>query len=260
MRLARPEDVLIAPDGRFVGPGVSDNGAGLAALMVLGRILLEHPGIATRGGVYPARRQRRGGGRGQPERDAIPLPPGLSARGGSGVPGSGWSFYRPHYGAGTRKPALRNGIYRTRRPQLERLGNAQIRFTRSAQRSPRSRSSWRIEALWNGRRDFRTTSALSKGGSSINSIPSAARAKLDLRSEDPVVLDEMAALLSSAVEAGLERENRGARGARLSAKIKELGSRPGGQLPQDSSLLATIRAVDRHLNIRSQGGLRFDRC
>jgi tripeptide aminopeptidase len=91
-----------------------------------------------------------------------------------------------------------------------------------------------------------------EGGSSINSIPAAARAKLDLRSEDPLVLDELSGLLSSAVEAGLERENRPVRGARLIAKIKELGARPGGRLPQDSPLLATIRAVDHYLNIRSK--------
>jgi di/tripeptidase len=91
-----------------------------------------------------------------------------------------------------------------------------------------------------------------EGGASINSIPSSARAKLDLRSEEPNLLDELSGILSSAVENALERENRGVRGSRLSAKIRELGSRPGGKLPDQSPLLLTIQAVDAYLNVRSR--------
>jgi di/tripeptidase len=34
--------------------------------------------------------------------------------------------------------------------------------------------------------------------------------------------------------------------------VKELGSRPGGRLPDHSPLLRTIQAVDAYLNIRSR--------
>jgi acetylornithine deacetylase/succinyl-diaminopimelate desuccinylase-like protein len=91
-----------------------------------------------------------------------------------------------------------------------------------------------------------------EGGITINSIPASARAKLDMRSDDSVVLDELAGLLTAAVERGLEHENRVARLGKLSAKIKELGSRPGGRLPDDSPLLRTIQAVDSVLGIRSR--------
>ena len=37
----RPEDIYYAPDGRLMGPGASDNGAGLAALLALARVLSE---------------------------------------------------------------------------------------------------------------------------------------------------------------------------------------------------------------------------
>ena len=46
-----------------------------------------------------------------------------------------------------------------------------------------------------------------EGGSSINSIPSEARAKVDLRSESAERIDRMAALLSSPVERAVEVEN-----------------------------------------------------
>jgi di/tripeptidase len=40
--------------------------------------------------------------------------------------------------------------------------------------------------------------------------------------------------------------------ARLTAKIRDLGSRPGGRLPADAPLLRFIQAVDSHLNLRSR--------
>jgi tripeptide aminopeptidase len=37
--------------------------------------------------------------------------------------------------------------------------------------------------------------------------------------------------------------------------IETIGDRPGGALPDDSPLLATLRAVDRHLGLRTEPGL-----
>jgi len=37
--------------------------------------------------------------------------------------------------------------------------------------------------------------------------------------------------------------------------IDTIGDRPGGALPDDAPLLATLRAVDRHLNLRTEPGL-----
>jgi acetylornithine deacetylase/succinyl-diaminopimelate desuccinylase-like protein len=91
-----------------------------------------------------------------------------------------------------------------------------------------------------------------EGGISVNSIPATARAKVDLRSEDDRAMDELAGALSQAVERALEIENQRASGAKLAAKIREIGSRPGGRLPEDASLLAFLRAVDAHLGIHAR--------
>jgi acetylornithine deacetylase/succinyl-diaminopimelate desuccinylase-like protein len=91
-----------------------------------------------------------------------------------------------------------------------------------------------------------------EGGTGINSIPAQARAKLDLRSEEGLLLDELSSTLTLAVERALEQHNRNARSGRLTAKIKELGSRPGGRLATDAPLLHSIQAVDAHLSIRSR--------
>jgi di/tripeptidase len=92
---------------------------------------------------------------------------------------------------------------------------------------------------------------LVQGGMSINSIPVEARAKVDLRSEDSAMIGRMVVLLQSAVERAVEAENASAL-SRVAAKVKEIGSRPGGELPADAALLETVRAVDQHLGIRSQ--------
>ena len=101
-----------------------------------------------------------------------------------------------------------------------------------------------------------------EGGASINSIPTEARAKVDLRSESGTRLEELVHLLGACVERALDVENersvgrqaagRGAAAGRLVAKIREIGSRPGGELPDDSAFLKTLRAVDTHLGIRAQ--------
>jgi di/tripeptidase len=58
-------------------------------------------------------------------------------------------------------------------------------------------------------------------------------------------------MLSASVERSLEREQP-ANSARLTAKIKDLGSRPGGKLAEQSVLLRAVQAVDGYLNIRSR--------
>jgi len=98
--------------------------------------------------------------------------------------------------------------------------------------------------------------SLIDGGTSINSIPTGSRAKLDLRSESTEVLDELAELLTDCVERALVSENErvaSMRGTgRLTAKIREIGSRPGGQLAKDSKLMQVMRDVDEHLGIQAR--------
>ena len=46
-------------------------------------------------------------------------------------------------------------------------------------------------------------------------------------------------------------ENERATGGRVSARFKEVGSRPGGRLPDGATILRYIRAVDAHLGVQS---------
>ena len=62
----------------------------------------------------------------------------------------------------------------------------------------------------------------------------------------------MAALLGASVEQAVETENARSTGGRVTPRMKEIGSRPSGALPDDAPILECVRAVDAHLGIRSR--------
>ncbi len=242
-----PEEIYFGPDGRLHGPGVSDNGAGLTALLAIARairlfsdieercqpvVFVANVGEEGEGNLSGMRylcRQSPLSGKIQsfvvldgPTTEHITSQALASRRFDvtfTGPGGHSWS----DYGIGNPVHALSRAI--TLFTETRVNGNG----------SPRS--SYNFGIL--------------EGGSSINSIPVQARTKLDIRSENSAKLDEISGSLTSCVERALEIENSRATGGRLSARIKEIGARPGGRLPDDAPLLAYLRAVDAHLGIRS---------
>jgi tripeptide aminopeptidase len=247
----RPEEIYVAPDGRIVGPGTADNGAGLSALLSLSR------GLSTHSALHPLASSlliaanvgeegegnlsgmrylcqhsaELGGARGfvvldGPSTEHITAQALASWRYEVTFTGAGGHSWNDH---GTPNP-------------VHVLSDMIASFIRSADAFVSSGS--RPQCSYNF--------SVLEGGMSINSIPSNARAKLDIRSEDPAVLNEFSSMLSIAVERSLENGNRSAKSNRLAAKIKDLGSRPGGKLPKDSPLLQAIEMVDGHLHIRSR--------
>jgi tripeptide aminopeptidase len=90
-----------------------------------------------------------------------------------------------------------------------------------------------------------------EGGASVNAIPAGARAKIDIRSESDEKIENLVAALHRAVVRAEEVENARATGPKIIARIKEIGSRPGARLAADAPIVTRIRAVDAHLGIRS---------
>ncbi|HWT66608.1 MAG TPA: peptidase dimerization domain-containing protein, partial [Terracidiphilus sp.] len=95
------------------------------------------------------------------------------------------------------------------------------------------------------------------GGTSVNSIPESVTASVDFRSTSSDELLRLEVALHRAVEDAIERVNaeavtfpRNSRGP-LAFTITRIGDRPAGQLPGDSPLLEALRAVDRHLGLRT---------
>ncbi len=96
-----------------------------------------------------------------------------------------------------------------------------------------------------------------RGGISVNSIPESAEAAVDFRSTEPSELLRLEVALHRAVEDAVEQWNARSNAigngvcGRLAFEIKKIGDRPAAVLAGDSLLLAALRAVDRHLGLRT---------
>jgi len=241
-----PEDIRLGRDGSFQGPGVSDNGAGLAALLATAQAircnsaLLETPlpllmvanvGEEGEGNLSGMRYLCRPAGLASkiasfvvldgPATDHITTRALASRRFEITFTGPGGHSWSDH---GVPNP-------------VHALSRAVALFCEHHTPPPAVRCSFNFGVI--------------DGGTSVNSIPTHARAKVDLRSEHPLRLEEMVTFLTTSIEHAMEMENDRASTGRVTAKIREIGSRPGGQIAEDATILTHLRAVDAHLGIRA---------
>ena len=254
-----PEDIKTLRDGRMAGPGVADNGPGLAALLALAAawkaappledsaaapILVANVGEEGEGNLSGMRYFCRAAP-GQPRVFLVLDGPGTdhitsralaSQRFEVTITGPGGHSWRDS-AHGNPVHALSRAVtlFTDHAGSLNGTGAASGPALGSA---PGPRSTFNF--------------GIFEGGSSINSIPTEARAKIDLRSESLGRIDKMAALLTVAVDQAVEAENARGSGPRIAARIKEIGSRPSGELADNAPLLEAVRAVDVHVGIRSR--------
>jgi tripeptide aminopeptidase len=240
------DEITVDADGRFRGPGVADNGAGLAALLAVARawksgltlpelplnlLLVANVGEEGEGNLLGMRHlckqspfARKIGsfvvvdGANTEHITSRALGSRRFEVAFSGAGGHSWS----DYGAGNPVHALCRAV-------------ALFSETRLETGPPKS-------AINVG---------LIEGGSSINAIAQAARAKVDIRSESNEKVDELAEVLLAAVDRARDLENQRATGGKVTVKVKEIGSRPAAVLPDNAPILQYVRAVDAHLGIRS---------
>jgi len=94
-----------------------------------------------------------------------------------------------------------------------------------------------------------------EGGTSVNSVPHEARLKVDLRSESDDELTRLEIALRECVTAGVRDEMESSRDrskGKLEWKLETLGNRPGGELAANSPLLAALRAADEFVGNQSR--------
>ena len=251
----QPEDVRVNGNGRIEGPGVADNGAGLAALLALAAAIRSDDEAAAA------------------VRSRIHFIANVGEEGEGNL--SGMRYLCSQFG-GARPPAAVVVLDGPRTDHITARAVASRRFEVTV--TGPGGHSWSdfgvgnpvqalsraitlfAESRANGARGgppppgFKTAFNFGTidGGATVNSIPTLARAKVDLRSEHAPLIDELAEALTGSVERALEIENGRSTGARLAAKIREIGSRPSGRLAEDSLLLQSLQAVDSHLGIRAR--------
>ncbi|WP_353062314.1 M20/M25/M40 family metallo-hydrolase [Tunturibacter psychrotolerans] len=88
------------------------------------------------------------------------------------------------------------------------------------------------------------------GGTSINSIPESASALLDLRSTDATQLISAATEVHQIFDDIVTTHS--TTNSPLKLHIETIGNRPAAILPDDAPILHTLRAVDRHLTLRTE--------
>jgi acetylornithine deacetylase/succinyl-diaminopimelate desuccinylase-like protein len=239
------DEITVGPDGRFHGPGVSDNGAGLAALLAFARVWRAFPGL--------------------PEFDCRPL---LVAN--VGEEGEGNLLGMRHLcrqsplarrieaflvvdGANTDHITTRG--LGSRRFELAFTGPGGHSWSDYGAANPLHALCRAVAQFADTRLEQGPKSAINvgliEGGSSVNAIPQVARAKVDIRSESNEKMDELVETLTASAERARDIENQRAASGKVLLKLREIGSRPAAALPEDSPLLPFIRSIDAHLGIRS---------
>lgn len=93
------------------------------------------------------------------------------------------------------------------------------------------------------------------GGTSVNSIPEKASVLLDLRSTDASQLDHYSDLIAEtfrSIVAEANGQSRDNAAGPVTWSSEQIGDRPTASLPQDSPILNSLHAVDRHLGLRTE--------
>jgi len=99
-----------------------------------------------------------------------------------------------------------------------------------------------------------------RGGTSVNSIPESASMRVDIRSTSMAEMERLEASLRFAVEQAVEAEARSSerrapsqkRSSGLTSEVVPIGNRPAGELDSNARILKVIRAVDAHLGNAAQ--------
>ena len=239
-------DVKVHRDGtRMSAPGISDNGAGLAALLALARAVQSAHLKPQRTILFVADVGEEGEGNLRGMR-ALVEAYRSKLKAVVVLDGSGTDHVTTKALASRRLEALITGPgghswsdFGMPNP-INALVRGSVRFINT--KVPASpRTTFNLGQI--------------EGGTSVNSVPYEARLKVDIRSESEDELARLEAALRECMAAGVRDEMESARDrskGKLEWKVELLGSRPGGELKPDSPLLAALRAADDFVGNQSR--------
>ena len=248
------DDISLDPEGVLLGPGVSDNGAGLAALLAIARAIKLAP----------------------PEEESLwrrlLLIANVGEEGEGNLRGMRHICGQPSLIAQIAAFLILDGAALDH-ITTQALGSRRFEVTFTGPGG----HSWSdfgignpVHALTRAVADFvdrnpvdpravprvSVNAGLIEGGSGINAIPALARVKVDIRSEDDRRIEALAEALHAAVARSEEIENLRAVGGKVGGEPQgsaQIGRRPmAGKLENDAPLLLALRAVDAHLGIRAR--------
>lgn len=242
------EEISLGAGGRFLGPGVADNGAGLAALLAIAAAMKASAPIEDI--AYP-----------------VVFVANVGEEGEGNLSGMRFLAKRSPLGSKIAAFLVLDGpstdhitceALASRRFEVSYTGPGGHSWNDYGIANPVHAISRAVALFIEHRVNGRPAGArysynfgTIEGGTSINSIPTLARAKLDIRSQSLDRIEELSSVLTGSVERARDIENERAVGGKVTAKIREIGSRPGGRLKEGAKILSFVRAVDSFLNIHS---------
>ena len=225
--------------GKLYGPGISDNGAGLVALLAMARVLKET-------GIEHA--------------SPLVFIGNVGEEGEGDLRGMRHIFEQPRWADAIRTMVVVDGAG-TDTVICEALGSRRYEVTVRGMGG----HSWSdfgipnpVVALARIIDRFTQTTVPTnpkttynigtvEGGTSVNSIPQSATMRVDTRSASVEQLDRLERALREAVQDGTAATS-GKKKNGLTAEVRVIGDRPAAELPSESRLLKMIRAVDAQLN------------
>jgi len=91
-----------------------------------------------------------------------------------------------------------------------------------------------------------------RGGTSVNSIPETASMRVDIRSTSGVEIDRLELVLRTALDQAILASSLPHKPIALRYEATVIGSRPAGELDSNATILRVLRAVDSHMGNASQ--------
>jgi tripeptide aminopeptidase len=90
------------------------------------------------------------------------------------------------------------------------------------------------------------------GGTSVNSIPSSASADIDIRSVSALQLNQVELATLRILERTVDSASETSLCGSLTLQARRIGDRAAGELPESSALYTSLLAVDRHLQLATE--------
>ena len=235
------EDIRVEPDGTFRGPGVADNGPGLAALVGLAKLLAEPLVEAA-------------------ERNVL-LVANVAEEGEGNLRGIRYLAEDSPYAGridrylvldGAALEHITHAAVGCKRFELVIEGPGGHSWNDFGAPHPVHALARAISLMTAARLPSQPKTTLSigviQGGASVNSIPAAATAKIDVRSVEPCEIRRVERAVEDAARKAVALEGRNG-GGRLGCVLREIGQRPAAPALPCNPVAACLRAVNAHLGI-----------
>jgi tripeptide aminopeptidase len=237
--------------GMLYAPGISDNGAGLAALLGVARAICETKIVNRRKIIFAADVGEEGEGNLRGIRKLVEQY-GAKLSAVIALDGASTDYVVTQALASRRIEIILTGPgghswtdFGVPNP-IDALARGIARFLKTIEVPGSPRTTFNIGEI--------------EGGGSVNSIPVRAAIKVDIRSEQERDISRVETALRDAIKSGIQEEMAAsnARGvgtagvAGIEMQLKLLGARPGGDLAAGSPLLQSVMDADRFLGNRSR--------